>query len=307
MTNMRPSLLERAAEVYDFDFAPPAAAPIAPAPEREARRVRPVPAAPVAEPQALRRGAPVSTPVRHERVGLDREALAASGLIMPDAPGGAQAEELRLIKRRLLAAVDARVEQGDERARVVLLASGRPGEGKTFMALNLALSIAAEPERNVLLVDGDNAKPELLARLGLDDDRAGFVDALADPRLDPEALVIDTDIDGLSLLAAGRKERNVPELLASGRTDELLARLLAADPRRIVLIDSSPVLAASTTGVLAAHVGQTLVVVKADQTLEADLKETLDLLSVCDNLSLVLNGAAFQVASRRFAQYEEYR
>lgn len=323
MINQKPSLLERAAQVYDFASGLPVAAPAdLPPPQPRPRVVRKVPAsmqpehrptraavsplqaAPQPQPQPRK---PAPSSAHHDQVELDQEALAAAGFLVPDAPGGSLAEEMRLIKRRLLSAVDARAGQGDDQARVVLIASGQPGEGKTFVALNLALSIASEPERRVLLIDGDNAKPEVLKRLGVAEDRPGFVDALTDARLDPEALVVDTNIDRLSLLAAGRRERNLPELLASVRTPELLERLLAADPSRIILIDSSPALAASAAGVLAGHAGQTLVVVKADTTGEADLKETLDLLSACDHLSLVLNSTAFKVGTRRFGKYEEYR
>ena len=322
MTNTRTSLLERAAEVYDFASGLPAT----PANDLPPRRIRPVPPAPpraveqpapqlveppvqqaVPQPVAQARPAQVRPPVRHRQVDLDTNGLAASGYLVGDMPVSGLAEEMRLIKRRLLTAVDARTEAGDDRARLVLVASGQPGEGKTFTALNLALSIASEPERSVLLVDGDSAKPELMARLGVDEDHPGFLDCLADAGVDPESLVLDTDVERLSLLPAGSKVRNIPELLASARTEQVLERLRSADPRRIIILDSSPVLAASTASVLAGHAGQTLVVVKADRTSEADLKETLDLLSVCAHLSLVLNSTAFEVGSRRFGKYEEYR
>jgi Mrp family chromosome partitioning ATPase len=317
MTTTRPSLLERAAEIYDFASGLPAV----PANDLPPRRVRPVPPAPrslnpVQQPvqpvqpvqQAPQARQPqVRTQVRHRQVALDTDGLAASGYLVGDMPVSGLAEEMRLIKRRLLTAVDARTDAGDDRARLVLVASGQPGEGKTFTALNLALSIASEPERSVLLVDGDSAKPELMARLGVGDDHPGFLDCLADGSADPESLVLDTDVERLSLLPAGSKTRNIPELLASARTEQVLERLRSADPRRIIILDSSPALAASTASVLAGHAGQTLVVVKADRTSEADLKETLDLLSVCDHLSLVLNGTAFEVGSRRFGKYEEYR
>jgi len=312
MNANRPSLLERAAEIYDFASGLPVTAPAdLPPPRRAGRPV--IHKAPATAPaQAVRTAgstarAAAAPPVRHQQVELDPEVLAQAGLLQPDASGGSLAEEMRLIKRRLLAAVEAEADDGNDATRLVLVASGRQGEGKTFVALNLALSIAGESERSVLVIDGDSAKPEALARLGVTDERPGFVDALADPAVDPEALVLATDIDGLCLLPAGRKERNLPELLASARTEAVLARLLAADPRRIILIDSSPVLAMSAAAVLAEHVAHTLVVVKADATTEPDLKETLDLLSGCENLSLVLNNAAFQVASKRFAQSEEYR
>jgi len=347
MIKPQPSLLERAAEVYDFasglKVAPPPAdlppprvrraevakvvqpavsdlpSPIrSPEPARSADRafpgegrgpaqdssaagLRPSPGNSFREPRpsAMRK-------VAHDQVAIDIEYLARAGFVMPDAPVSGLAEETRLVKRRLLAAIDAAAQRCDPRARTVLIASGQPGEGKTFVAINLALSIAGEQDRSVLLIDGDTAKSDLPARFGIED-RPGFVDALADRSIDPEALVVDTDLSGLSILTAGRKERNVPELLASARTGEVLERLLSADPNRIILIDSPPALAASPAGVLASQVGQCLVVVRADTTSEADLKETIDLLSTCPSLSLVLNSTAFTVGGRRFGRYEEYR
>ena len=298
----RPSLFERAAEIYDFESG---------------LRVDPVPAdlppQPIAEPAEpaptfARQPEPAPRPRRagpRRNAEVDLVALEQGGYLLPDAPSSALAEETRIIKRRLLKAIDDRAER-DPRARVALVASGQPGEGKTFLALNLALSIAGEHERAVLLIDGDSSQPEIAGRLGIDAD-AGLVDALADRDVDPESLVIDTDIDGLSILPAGRRERNVPELLASARTEEVLERLLAADPQRIILIDSPPALAASTASVLAGHAGQTLVVVRADTTSEADLKETVGLLGGPARLSLVLNSASLSIGGRRFGQYEESR
>jgi len=319
MNKPKPSLLERAAEIYDFasglpvDNVPLAAPSPRPRPRPivQAREARPVEVeSPVESVAAIEAPRPrffakkeppaetvfsqapspsirtVAAPVPHKKVELDHDTLAESGLLVPDRSGGSLAEEMRLIKRRLLSAIDARMERGDESSRLVLIASGKPGEGKTFVALNLALSIASERERRVLLVDGDNAKPEVLERLGLTEEASGLVEALADPAIDPESLVIDTDIEGLSLLPSGRRERKLPELLASVRARAVLDRLVAADPR---------------------HVGQALVVVKADTTNDSDLKETLDLLSPCEHLSLVLNSTAFQVGRRSYGNNEEYR
>jgi Mrp family chromosome partitioning ATPase len=335
MSNAHRSLLERAADVYDFgsglkvappaDLPPPRIRRVAPAPEAApAPAAAPADAAPplvapVRSPPPVQFDpAPVPAPaakpaprpddvrrVPHARVTIDRESLAASGFVLPDDAASGLAEEMRLIKRRLIGVVDAAADKGDERARTVLIASGHPGEGKTFIALNLALSLAGEQDRTVLLIDGDTGKAELPTRLGIDE-HPGLVDALAD-RIDPETLVLDTDIPRLSLLTAGRKERNVPELLASARTGDVLRRLLAADPRRIILVDSPPVLAASPAAVLAPLLGQCLVVVRADATNEADLKETISLLSGNRHLSLVLNSTAFSIGGRRFGRYEEYR
>ncbi|MDB5668633.1 MAG: exopolysaccharide biosynthesis protein [Alphaproteobacteria bacterium] len=298
----RPSLFERAAEIYDFESGlrvDPVPHDLPPKPEEPFE-----PIAGPAEPAPHRAPRPVRAGTRRTE-SVDLAALEAAGCLLPDAASSALAEEIRIIKRRLLKAIDDRAER-DPRARVALIASGQRGEGKTFLALNLALSIAGEHERAVLLVDGDTSQPEIGTRLGIEAE-AGLVDALADRAVDPESLVIDTDIDGLSILPAGRRERNVPELLASARTEEVLERLLAADPQRIILIDSPPALAASTASVLAGHAGQTLVVVRADATSEADLKDTVGLLGGPTRLSLVLNSASLSIGGRRFGHYEESR
>ncbi|HMG47488.1 MAG TPA: hypothetical protein VK614_08535 [Allosphingosinicella sp.] len=291
------SLLERAAELYDFGAAlrAPAAepAPIAvPAPE------------PAPEPvlRVVRATEPPAAPVRRSGsvAEIDRAALAAAGFIVAEGPGSGIAEEFRLIKHQLL----ADIERSGERS--VLVASAQPKAGKTFCAINLALSLAGERDVEILLVDGDFLKPDALATLGIDGAGPGFVDALADPSADPESFVIRTDVAGLSVLPAGRKANNVPELLASDRTREVLAKLAAGDRRRIILFDSPPALMASHATVLAGHVGRALVVVRADRTTEADLRETIGLLSGCGHVGLILNGAGLAVTGRKFGAYDGY-
>jgi Mrp family chromosome partitioning ATPase len=236
---------------------------------------------------------------------IDRVRLAEAGHIVPGAAATGLAEEFRLIKRRLLATLDRLGTLPEEKRRSVLICSAQPKEGKSFCAVNLALSLAGEREVEVLLVDGDFTKPDIPAMLGIESG-PGLVDALADPLADPESFVIRTDVPGLSVLPAGRKQNNVPELLASGRTREVLARLVAGDGRRIILFDSPPALMASPATLLAGHVGQALVVVRADQTTEADLRETIGLLSGCDHVALMLNGAAIAVSGRKYGAYDGY-
>lgn len=294
-----PSLLERAAERYDFGAALRGRAAPDPAPDPaprpadiETRELDPAPAdaEPVLELGRSGRVAPV-----------DRLKLAAAGFPLPGDAVTGLGEEFRLVKRKLLDGIAAR--SGPEaKRRTVLIASSQSGDGKTFCAVNLALSLSGERDLEVLLIDGDVSKPDVPATLGLPGG-PGLVDLLADPALDPEELIVRTDLPGLSVLPAGRRANDVPELLAS-RIAPLLERFLAADPRRIVLIDSPPVLAASAAAVLAGHAGETLVVVRADRTTEADLRETVSLLAGCEHLALVLNGAALVGAGRRYGGYE---
>ena len=332
----RASLLERAADFYDFDAElrmPAQRPPLAPAspavraPEALELVPPPVPkaelevvpepaiapAVPAAEgerPQRLQKSeAPRKPAARRPRSAgvavVDRDRLEALGFIVPEAPVTGLAEEFRIIKRQLLLGISGNTGVPEEKRQTLLVCSAQPDDGKTFCALNLALSLASEEERDVLLVDGDFTKPEILSLLGIEPS-PGLVDAIADPSLAIEELVIRTDIKGLSVLPAGSQSNSVTELLASNRTRLLLDELCAADPHRIVLFDSPPALAASPAPVLAALVGQVVMVVRADQTTEADLREAVALLSGCEHLSLMLNGAAFAATGRRFGSYYGY-
>lgn len=287
------SLLERADAAFDFRRAmrtPPAPLPVAAetAPVLELDTVVPEPVVPK----------PFAPAPRPERVvAIDRAALAEAQLIVPGAAPGVLGEEFRIAKRALLAEA-----KRHDRARMILIASAQPGEGKTWVALNLALSIAAEPDVEVLLVDGDVLKPEILSRLGVED-APGLMDALADATLDVERLVLATDIARLSLLPAGRRIHGDAEALASTHTRAVFEGLLAANPRRIVVIDSPPALSASHASVLALHAGQAVMVVKADATGEADLRDALALLGGCETIRLLLNRVRFAGGSRRFGTY----
>ncbi len=247
-----------------------------------------------------------ATPATACRYGtVDREGLLDGGYILPDAPVSALAEEFRIIKRQLLLKVSGRGELPADKRQTILVCSAQPDEGKTFCALNLALSLAGERDVEVLLVDGDFAKPEILSILGLEGG-PGLIDAIEDEDCDPNALVIETDIKGLSVLPAGRQANDVTELLSSERTKQVLAALTRNHPKRVVIFDSPPALMASPASVLATHVGQVLMIVRADQTTEADLKEAVALLSGCEELSLMLNATGFAVGNRRFGSYYGY-
>lgn len=312
------SLLERAAEIYDFHSGLRLPSVPEPAPESQPEqaetKAEPIPPAPMPIVEEERAVAPAPRPaptprpnpaiVRGKAQPIDRDALREAGFIVPDAPVGGLAEEYRIIKRQLLLGAASQSAIPEDKRRAILVCSAQPDEGKTFSAINLALSLAAEKDIEVLLVDGDFVKPEILSLLGLEGG-PGLIDAIADPSIDPEACVIRTDIERLSVLPAGRQANNVTELLTSERTRQVLAALAAGNPRRIVIFDSPPALMASPASVLATHVGQVMMVVRADRTTEADLREAVGLLSGCDTINLVLNGTGFVANGRRFGAYYE--
>jgi Mrp family chromosome partitioning ATPase len=235
-------------------------------------------------------------PVREGAVSIDRALLAQNGLLVPGAPIGPLAEEFRLIKRHLIGTAATIERAAPAKARTMLVCSAQPNDGKTYCAINLAISLAAERDTEVLLIDADFAKPDILSRLGVPD-------ALADPAAEIERYVIPTDIPQLSLLPAGSKMTGDTELLASRRTGKLIEALLAAAPRRLLLFDSPPALAASPASVLANHAGQVMLVVRADRTSDSDLREAVAMLDGCDHIQLVLNAVSYAPGGRRFGSY----
>jgi protein-tyrosine kinase len=284
--NYRESLIERAAEAYDFGsvFRTPQE-PFVPA-KAVTLATGPLPV----EKASVFAGAQIGT--------IDRARLREEGFLLPGAPVEVLAEEFRLVKRQLLMRAGG---DGSPRDRMVLVCSAQPNEGKTFCSVNLALSLASEHDREVLLVDADVTKPEVMSTLGLSGS-AGLIDAIADPQANVEDFIIQTDIPKLSVLPAGRASNDDTERLSSARAAQVI-EALAANPRRIVILDSAPVLAASPAAILAHRVGRVLVVVRADRTREADLREAVMLLDGCDDISLLLNGASFFATNRTYGSY----
>jgi protein-tyrosine kinase len=293
----RGSLIERATEIYDFNAAlrgraapkVDVSADLPPAPAVQ------MPSAPApAAPESMTfRALPWSGPVQP----IDRALLSEGGYLRPDGPVTAMSEEFRLLKRELLALLP-----GKERGNRILVCSANSGDGKTFCAINLALSLAAEKDREILLVDADFGKPGIPEKLGLTP-RQGLMDALADPTIAIEDCVIRTDIASLSVLPAGQRSNDDTEYLASARTEQLLRRLTEGRPERIVIFDSPPLLAASPAAVLASHVAVALLVARADRTGEAALREAATMVKGGAQVRLLLNAVSFAGSGKRFGSY----
>jgi Mrp family chromosome partitioning ATPase len=276
----------------------PAPAPVQPqqAAPQAASAARPAPAP---EPAVPAPPPPRAVVFSGPAARIDREHLRDGGLIVPEDPVTGLLEEFRIVKRELLA--DARTG-ASPLARRILVCSPHTGEGKTYCATNLAIALAAERGLEVVLVDADVVKPSITARLGIEAEE-GLMDALADPRILPESLVIRTDIEGLFVLPAGKASALDAEYLASTRTAEVLDRLTEGAPDRILIFDTPPALAASPAAELAKHVGQALLVVRADETSRAALEDAQQLLSACGDIKLLLNAARYSPSGRRFGSY----
>lgn len=224
------------------------------------------------------------------RVELDLHALAARGFLTPDAPRSRLADEFRGAKRPLLANARGQSAAPVKRANCIMVTSSLPGEGKTFTAINLAMSLAAEVDSCVMLIDADAMRPSVLNCLGLPSAR-GLLDALTDPTLTLVDVVLRTNVEKLSLMPAGTSHRNATELLASAAMGRLVDELASVDASRILVFDTPPLLAAPETRVLASHVGQIVLVVEASRTPQNAVREALEQIKDCPVVMTLLNKA----------------
>ncbi|MFC4349710.1 XrtA-associated tyrosine autokinase [Kordiimonas lipolytica] len=235
---------------------------------------------------------------------IDLMALREAGYITPDMPPNLMSEEFRIIKRSILLNAfgkERRVDNGN----VVLVTSSNPGEGKSFCAINLALSVATEQDTTVLLIDADFSKPEVLNRLGVSGGR-GLMDVVADEEIEIGDCLIRTNIPNLVLLPAGRQHNLTTELLASERMEKIVSEIGSRYPDRLVVFDSPPVLASSAASVLALYMGQTIFVIEAEKTTEPQIKESLSMISACEHINLLLNKTRYSGSNKKFASYYGY-
>lgn len=228
---------------------------------------------------------------RSKRIELDLEAIAAAGMVSPQAPGSQIAEQYRVIKRPLLVnAMGKGLVPPIENGNIIMVTSALPNEGKTFNAVNLAMSIATELDYTVMLVDADVARPSVLQLLGLSPE-PGLLDLLQDESLDLSKLLLRTNVEKLSILPSGTPHPRATELLASDSMVRLINDLAGRYKDRIIIFDSPPLLVTTESHVLASHMGQIVMVVEAEKTLQSEVMQALATIEQCPVKSIILNKA----------------
>lgn len=290
------SIIEKAARRIDLQRSSAAQpVPAGLAPEPAAARVPPVlppvvpPVLPLPgmEPQPPAAGAPAPKPAA-KTVELDLARMRDMGMIWGAGGRTPLLEEFRIIKRPLLQQAFAPRTAHAKPGNLIMVTSSLPGEGKTWCAINLAMSIAMELDHTVLLVDADVARPSVLRTLGLPGQR-GLMDVLVDHKLDVADVMLRTNVDTLSILPAGTSTPHATELLASSSMSALVRDIASRYPDRVVIFDSPPLLMTSEARVLASHMGQIAMVVEAETTTQHAVTEALRRLEGCSNVSLIYN------------------
>ncbi|HMD65300.1 MAG TPA: AAA family ATPase [Stellaceae bacterium] len=232
---------------------------------------------------------------------LDRGRLAGFGVAIPSAARSRTVEEFRLVKRNLMSAWSQSDLMADGRSsRLIMVTSARPGEGKTFTALNLALAFASERSVRALLVDVDTQHSTLPKILGIGGEE-GIVDVLGG-NLELSEVLIQTSLPNLMILPAGRGGPHVPELLSSREMGALLEEMTQRLADRYIIIDTPPCMASSDAAALAPLVGQVVFVIEAHNTQQGEIEAALSTLSACPRISLLLNKSD-SLATEHFGSY----
>ena len=228
----------------------------------------------------------------HDRTcELDFAMLLENGFLVPGHTNAKQNQEFRRIKRPLLLNLQPQVKGNHSKpTNVIFVTSALPAEGKTFVSLNLALSLAGELDRSVLLVDGDAAKGDLSRWMGIYEE-PGLVDLLTAKNGYGEGSIIDTNVDRLSVMPCGDKTDNLDELYASDLMANIIEGLASRDPNRVIVVDGPPLLATTEAAVLAQLMGQTVMVVEANKTPQAAVEQAIGHLEGSQLVSLLLNKA----------------
>ena len=226
------------------------------------------------------------------RLEIDLGRLASMGYLVPTQAPSLLVDLMRVVKRPILQNMRRPPEAGgpERRSNIVIVTSAVPGEGKTFVATNLAMSIAMEVDHSAVLIDGDVLRPSVFKRLNLPR-QAGLLDILVDRQHTATDFILGTNVPKLSLMCAGTTHPRAEELLASAAMDQFLDDISALYHDRLIIIDSPPLLVTTESRALAERAGQVVLVVEANGTPREQVLQAFDALSACPIVMSVLNKA----------------
>ncbi|WP_420933497.1 XrtA-associated tyrosine autokinase [Alteromonas sp. A081] len=219
---------------------------------------------------------------------IDFERLDRNGHISLNGERKQINEEYREIKRKLLANAFGSLSKTLHNPNIIMVTSSRPSEGKTFTATNLAMSIASEQDKTVLLVDADVLKPNVLRTLGLES-RQGLMEYLKGDVEDISDVLYSTNIDKLKIIPAGRSHHLSTELLASQKMHETVDEFANRYPDRVVIFDTPPLIGINESAILANFAGQAVVVVEEGKAKMADIKLSVERLNPEMAIGFVVN------------------
>lgn len=236
-----------------------------------------------------------------QRIELDLKRLQRLGIIHPQRPHTEIAEEYRRIKQPLLQKMATGTAQRTARFNLIMVTSAIAGEGKTFTALNLAISMAMEKDHTVLLIDADMSRRGLSRLIHLDSHK-GLTDVLRDGQTALGEVFLGTNVEHLAVLPVGQHDPHFTELVGSSAMRRLTQQLALRYPERILIFDAPPLLGASAATVLAGLMDQIVMVVEVGKTPKHLIQEAMSALEGSKPIGVVLNKTA-KTARAKYARY----
>jgi protein-tyrosine kinase len=221
-------------------------------------------------------------------IQIDFEMLEKKGFVSTNSQRQLINEEFRAIKRKLLDNAFGPLSKSLKNSNIIMVTSSRPGEGKTFTAINLALSIALEKDKTVLLVDADVLRPNVMKTLELER-KQGLMEYLLGENQDISEVMYKTNLDNLRIIPAGQSHHLSTELLASEKMFEAVEEFANRYTDRVVIVDTPPLLGINETAILANLAGQALVVTEESKTKLVDIEEAVKQLNPEMAIGFVVN------------------
>jgi len=294
-----PGTAPQPAGAVPLEAIPPAPPiPVSPIP------VSPIPVSPPGSRPVLPRPAPaVRADAGSLLPSIALVALEGAGMVVARAARTRISEEYRIVIGRVLRALRDEAS-GTALSNLVMVTSARPGEGKSFTALNLAGSIAQHSTEKVLLVDLDAKLRPISALLGVGD-RLGFHDMVADPTLRPEDVILNTAIANLTFLPVGSRSGELTDSTSVRPITPVITRLARRFPKHLIMLDAPPCLSTSDPHTVAPYVGQVVMVIEAERTQRSEVEAALDLVRVCPTITMLLNKVRL-TTSHTFGAYDYY-
>lgn len=229
----------------------------------------------------------------NRKIVLDDARLKALGMISKanDNQSRMVKDEFRVIKHKLINNAFGVGSESLQTGNMVMVSSAKPNEGKTHVAINLALSIASEKEKTVLLADADVLNPSIAESLEFDESMPGLIDYLLGDVENVSDIIYPTSVPDLRIMPAGSAHHLSYELLSSDRMTALMDELATRYPDRMIVLDCPPLLGVVETVTLSSMMGQAAVVVEQNKTKMADVKQAVSMLNSDMAIGFVINKA----------------
>ena len=212
--------------------------------------------------------------------------------------------EFRRIKRPLLSYAFGKAASLVDHGNIIVVTSSVPGEGKSYVATNLALAFAQERDITALLIDCDVTRQGVSRLLGVEKRRPDLTDLLVSESMSVRDVLLSTDVPGLALVPAGKPHEFITEMVASHRMTQLIEEVGSRYSDRIIILDAPPILSTPESQVLAGLVGQIVFVIEAGKTPQTIVQDALEMLPREKAIGLVLNKS--ESISNRGGYYYNY-